>query len=51
MMLTIPDVFGLIQILYPLRFGARDQDCDQDCERDGMMDSTRTMIREHRRNK
>ena len=27
MMLTIPDVFVVIQILYPLQFGARDQDC------------------------
>ena len=26
-MLTIPDVFVLIQILYLLQFGARDQDC------------------------
>ena len=26
-MLAIPDVFVVIQILYPLQFGARDQNC------------------------
>ena len=27
MMLTIPEMFVVIQILYPLQFGTREQDC------------------------